>query len=44
MWNPLLPMEQRVNDLVICLTLEEKVSQMLNTPPAVNRLVVVSQM
>ncbi len=38
MWNPKLPMEQRVNDLVGRLTLEEKVSQMLNAAPAVSRL------
>lgn len=38
MWNPALPMEQRVSDLVGRLTLEEKVAQMLNAAPAVNRL------
>lgn len=38
MWNPQLPMEQRVNDLVGRLTLEEKVMQMLNAAPAVPRL------
>ncbi len=38
MWNPALPMEQRVNDVVSRLTLEEKVAQMLNATPAVPRL------
>ncbi|MGJ7029675.1 glycoside hydrolase family 3 C-terminal domain-containing protein [Niabella hirudinis] len=38
MWNASLPMEQRVNDLVGRLTLEEKVAQMLNAAPAVQRL------
>ncbi len=38
MWNANLPLEQRVNDLVGRLTLEEKVAQMLNTAPAVPRL------
>src|SRR4029079_6791696 len=38
MWDPSLPMEQRVNDLVSRLTLEEKVKQMLNATPAVPRL------
>jgi beta-glucosidase len=38
MWNPALPMEQRVNDLVSRLTLEEKVAQLLNAAPAVPRL------
>ncbi|MBO9593930.1 MAG: glycoside hydrolase family 3 C-terminal domain-containing protein [Niabella sp.] len=38
MWNSTLPMEQRVNDLVGRLTLEEKVAQMLNAAPAVPRL------
>lgn len=33
-----LPVEQRVNDLVSRLTLEEKVRQMLNDAPAVERL------
>src|SRR5579875_2460011 len=36
--NPSLTIEQRVNDLVSRLTLEEKVSQMLNTTPAIDRL------
>ncbi len=38
MWNANLPLEQRVNDLIGRLTLEEKVAQMLNTAPAVPRL------
>jgi beta-glucosidase len=38
MWNPSLPIEQRVNDVVSRLTLEEKVKQMLNATPAVLRL------
>ncbi len=38
MWNSRLPFEQRVNDLVKRLTLEEKVAQMLNAAPAVPRL------
>ena len=38
MWNPSLPMEQRVNDVVSRLTLEEKVAQMLNATPAIPRL------
>ncbi len=36
--NPDLPIETRVNDLVSRLTLEEKVGQMLNSAPAVERL------
>src|SRR4030095_3231111 len=36
--NPSLSIEKRVNDLVSRLTLEEKVSQMLNATPAVDRL------
>jgi beta-glucosidase len=36
--NPSLPVEKRVNDLVSRLTLEEKVSQMLNAAPAIDRL------
>src|SRR5687767_1624973 len=36
--NPALPMEARVNDLVSRMTLEEKVSQMLNGSPAIPRL------
>lgn len=38
MWNAGLPTERRVSDLVSRLTLEEKVSQMLNTAPAIPRL------
>jgi beta-glucosidase len=36
--NPSLPIEKRVNDLVSRLTLDEKVSQMLNATPAIDRL------
>jgi len=36
--NPDLPIDQRVNDLVGRLTLAEKVSQMLNASPAIDRL------
>jgi beta-glucosidase len=36
--NPDLPVEQRVNDLLERMTLEEKVSQMMNGAPAVERL------
>ncbi|MBC6988781.1 glycoside hydrolase family 3 C-terminal domain-containing protein [Hymenobacter sp. BT491] len=36
--NPDSPIDQRVDDLVGRLTLEEKVSQMLNNAPAVDRL------
>lgn len=35
--NPSLPVEQRVNDLVSRLTLEEKVAQMLDVTPAIKR-------
>ena len=38
MWDASLPMEQRVNDVVSRLTLEEKVKQMLNATPAIPRL------
>ncbi len=38
MWHASLPIEQRVNDLVSRLTLEEKVAQMLNAAPAIPRL------
>ncbi|MFN8253548.1 MAG: glycoside hydrolase family 3 C-terminal domain-containing protein [Ferruginibacter sp.] len=38
MWNYNLPIEQRVNDVVSRLTLEEKVAQMLHGTPAVPRL------
>src|SRR5215510_6537509 len=37
-WNPQLPMEKRVDDVVSRLTLEEKVAQMLNRAPAIPRL------
>jgi hypothetical protein len=36
--NPSLSFEERVNDLVTRLTLEEKVGQMLNSAPAIPRL------
>ncbi len=36
--NPAIPVEIRVKDLVSRLTLEEKVSQMLNAAPAIDRL------
>ena len=36
--NPSLPIDKRVNDLVSRLTLDEKVSQMLNATPAIDRL------
>src|SRR4029079_11792350 len=36
--NPSLPIETRVNDLVSRMTLEEKVSQMMNGSAAVERL------
>lgn len=36
--DPKLSFEERVNDLVSQLTLEEKVAQMLNTAPAIPRL------
>jgi beta-glucosidase len=36
--NPDLPIGQRVDDLVSRLTLEEKVNQMINTAPAIDRL------
>jgi beta-glucosidase len=38
MWNTSLPIEERVNDVVSRLTLEEKVKQMLNATPAIPRL------
>lgn len=38
MWDDTLPVEQRINDLVSRLTLEEKVGQMLNAAPAISRL------
>jgi beta-glucosidase len=36
--NPNLPIEMRVNDLVSRMTLEEKVAQMQNAAPAIERL------
>ena len=36
--NPNLPTEARVNDLVSRMTLEEKVAQMMNATPAIERL------
>jgi len=36
--NPRLPLEQRVDDLISRMTLEEKVSQMMNAAPAIPRL------
>ena len=36
--NPSLSVEARVNDLISRLTLEEKVAQMLNSAPAIDRL------
>src|SRR5277367_590966 len=36
--DPHLPLEQRVDDLVSCMTLPEKVSQMQNKAPAIPRL------
>ena len=36
--NPNLPIEARVDDLVSRMTLEEKVSQMMNAAPAIDRL------
>ncbi len=37
-WNHKLPLQQRVNDLVSRLTLEEKVAQMMNHAPAIEKL------
>ena len=36
--NPELPVDERVNDLVSRLTLEEKIAQMQHTAPAISRL------
>ena len=36
--DPCLPIEQRVNDIVNRMTLEEKASQMLDVAPAIDRL------
>ncbi len=37
-WNPKLNLEKRVDDLVSRLTLKEKISQMMNAAPAIERL------
>lgn len=37
-YNPDLPAEERVSDLLSRLTLEEKVAQMLHSAPPVERL------
>lgn len=39
-WNPSLSFEERVNDLVCHLTLEEKIAQMLNAALAIPRLAI----
>jgi beta-glucosidase len=36
--NPQLPMEKRVDDLVSRMTLDEKISQLMNASPAIERL------
>ncbi len=36
--NPSLPVDQRVNDLVSRMTLDEKIGQMMNAAPAIPRL------
>src|ERR1044072_950218 len=36
--NPSLPLDRRVDDLISHMTLEEKVSQMMNAAPAIPRL------
>jgi beta-glucosidase len=36
--NPSFPTEERVNDLVSRMTLDEKISQMMNSAPAITRL------
>lgn len=38
LWDHTLPLEDRVNDVINRLTLEEKVAQMLNAAPAIPRL------
>ena len=37
-WNPKLPLDRRVDDLISRMTLEEKVSQMMNAAPGIPRL------
>src|SRR5215471_20322422 len=37
-WNPDLPLEERVQDLVSRMTPEEKLSQLLHDAPAIDRL------
>src|ERR1043166_2783337 len=36
--DPKLPLDRRVDDLISRMTLEEKVSQMMNKAPAISRL------
>ena len=36
--NPDLPIDERVADLISQMTIEEKISQMINTAPAIERL------
>ncbi|MBP6588326.1 MAG: hypothetical protein KA208_09945, partial [Flavobacterium sp.] len=36
--NPNLPIEQRVNDLVSKMTVDEKISQLMDSSPAIERL------
>ena len=36
--NPSLPIEQRVNDLVSRMTIDEKISQLMDSSPAIERL------
>jgi beta-glucosidase len=36
--NPALGTEERVNDLVVLMTIDEKIGQMMNTAPAIDRL------
>lgn len=36
--NPNAPLDQRVRDLLVRMTLEEKVSQLMNDAPAIDRL------
>lgn len=37
-WNPALPIDERVEDLVGRMTLDEKIDQMMNNAPAIERL------